>query len=287
MSAAEIPGKRAVSRFDLARDLRAAELDQGAVLVVHSSLAQVGWVLGGPAEMVRALQDVVGPTGTVLMPTFSFNLASWSLPPFDPRHTPSRVGRLTEIFWRMEDVLRSPHPTHSIAAWGALACDMVGGPVDYEPLGVNSPLDRARLAGARILMIGVGQNRNSTVHLAESLAGMPYLAIPFAENVPYETAFSIPAPGAPPTEVRLNEVPGSSEGFEVLDHLLLEKGVAETCLVGDAESTLMTSRDLCETVVALLRADPLLLLRGAKPSEINRRRLAYMLKKTNGGLILG
>lgn len=269
---------RAVSRFDIAKDLRAAGLLPGETVIVHSSLRSIGWILGGPPEVVHAFQDVLGPTGTLLMPAFSFNLASWSMPPFDPLRTPSRVGRLAEIFRHMKAVHRSHHPTHSVAAWGARAEEFLEGPINYEPLGINSPLDRARAAGARILLIGVGQNRNSTIHLAESRAGMPYLSVPFDDTLHHEIAFYIDEPGGRPRELTIREVPGSSEGFAVLDSILQDRGILRRVAVGGADCQLMQSAALCREVESMLRRDPLLLLQGANPSEINRRRRAFMEK---------
>lgn len=268
----------AVSRFDIARDLRAVGLLPGETVIVHSSLRSIGWILGGPHEVVHAFQDVIGPSGTLLMPAFSFNLASWSMPPFDPSRTPSRVGRLAEVFRQMKGVLRSQHPTHSVAAWGARAAEFTDGHLCCEPLGVASPLDRARLAGARIILIGVGQNRNSTIHLAESLARVPYLSVPFDETLRHEIAFYIDEPGGRPRELTIHEVPGSSEGFAVLDSILQDRGVVRRVAVGCADCQLMESAALCREVESMLRRDPLLLLQGANPSEINRRRRAFMEK---------
>lgn len=269
-------GQITFSRSDLIRDVRAAGVEAGDVLVVHSSLRRVGWIDGGPREMVRALEEVLTEEGTLVMPTFSFNMTGWDMPPFDPWRTSSRVGLLTEVFWRSPGVPRSCHPTHSVAAWGALARRLTGGPIDYEPLGVGSPLDRAREAGAKILLLGVGQDRNSTVHLAESIAAMPYLRVPFTFDADCDEAFFYGEKRGRADLLEIREMPGSSECFEVLDPMLAKLGVTRRIRIGGAESTIMSSQELCDTVAGLLDEDPLLLLRSTDPSPVTVRRREFM-----------
>lgn len=268
--------RKAVSRIDLARDLRAAGIERGETLVVHSALGKVGWILGGPIEMIRSFQEVLGPGGTLVMPTFSFSLAGWSQPPFDAWKTASRVGKLTDVFWRQPEVFRTHHPSHSIAAWGRHAEAITRGPIDYEPIGHGSPLDRARELDARILLIGVGHNRNSTVHLAEARADMPYLSVCFTIDADHDEAWYIDEPGGPPRELQINSMPGSSEGFEKLDEMLHNMGVTRRIHIGEAPTWLMESQRLCDTVEDMLRENPLLLLHSSNPSEITRKRLQFM-----------
>src|SRR3954462_13390827 len=63
--------RRLVRRSELARALRAAGVREGAILFVHTSMRALGWVVGGPETVVRALLDAVGPEGTVA------TVASW------------------------------------------------------------------------------------------------------------------------------------------------------------------------------------------------------------------
>ena len=264
------------TRQSLARDLHGAGVRAGDTLIVHSSLRKVGWIAGGAQELIRALQETLGPQGTLVMPTFTFSLAGWQLPPFDPCRTASRVGLLTDTFWRCANVWRSAHPTHSFAAWGRLATQIIDGPLNYEPLGLGSPIDRACNAGAKILLVGVEQNRNSTIHLAESRAAVPYLQIPFTIDDLYDEAWYVDAPSGEARMLAIREMPGSSEGFDVLDEVLVREEIATRCALGDALCTIMPAQRLCDFVVRLLKEDPLMFLNHENPSEITKRRRAIV-----------
>ncbi len=159
----------------------------GMSLLVHSSLSALGWVSGGAQAVVLGLQGAVGPTGTLMLPAFSTGLsdpAYWQAPPvpeawwpivretmpaYDPETTPTRgVGAIPECFRNFPGVRRSAHPHCSFAAWGARAGDLVGAhPLDYC-FGEASPLARLYDADGWVLLLGVGHDRNTSLHLAEA-----------------------------------------------------------------------------------------------------------------------
>lgn len=156
---------------EIAAGLRGIGLDEGDSVVVHSSLSSLGWVDGGAATVVDALLDVVGPGGTVMVPTFT---AASTDAPFDPAETPSETGAVTEELRRRPDAYRSSHPTHSVAAVGPDAEGLVADHEYRESLGPDSPMHRFVARGGKILLVGVDHTANSTIHVAEKLAGVPY-----------------------------------------------------------------------------------------------------------------
>ena len=76
-----------VTRVWLRDDLAALGLKPGMLLMVHTSLSQLGWVIGGPLTVVAALRDCVGAEGTLVMPVFSMD----NTDPARSRH-PRAVG---------------------------------------------------------------------------------------------------------------------------------------------------------------------------------------------------
>ena len=81
-------------KASLLTDLHALGLQPGDDVMVHSSYKSLGGVVGGPAAVVEALLEVVGPHGTLLLPTFTHSGTTH----FDPRTTPSRNGAITDVY---------------------------------------------------------------------------------------------------------------------------------------------------------------------------------------------
>lgn len=181
-----------VTQDSLSRDLTDLGITPGMVLLVHSSLSSLGWVCGGAVTVILALESVLRPYGTLVMPTHSGDLSdpsgwrappvpeSWwdqirqTMPAFDPDLTPTRrVGVIPEAFRKQPDVIRSNHPQVSFAAWGADAFAVVQDHGLEFSLGEKSPLARLYDRESWILLLGVGHQRNTAMHLAEIRAKYP------------------------------------------------------------------------------------------------------------------
>ena len=167
-------GRMNPSYLRLREELEALGCCAGDVLAVHSSLRSMGAVEGGADTVIAALSDAVGPTGTLLLPTFTY-LTSYVDSFYSNIETPSCVGMLSEVFRKREGVLRTNHPTHSVALFGRLARELMEGEEgDDTPMGVHSPYRRLGAVGAKILMIGCGTAHNSYMHALEEEAGAVY-----------------------------------------------------------------------------------------------------------------
>jgi aminoglycoside 3-N-acetyltransferase len=179
------------TRRSLGADLQGLGVRHGMIVIVHASLSSLGWVCGGAVALIQALLDAVGEAGTLVMPSHSGDLSdpsSWvnppvppdwwqlirdELPAYDPLVTPTvGVGRVAEVFRRWPGALRSAHPAMSFSARGPRALDVVGSHELSFSLGDGSPLARLHELDASVLLVGVGHDRNTSLHLAEYRAGI-------------------------------------------------------------------------------------------------------------------
>jgi aminoglycoside 3-N-acetyltransferase len=193
-----VPEKNLVDRStapqtvaSLAEDLDRLGLPAGETVLVHSSLSSLGWVCGGAVALVEALLSVLGPGGTLVVPTHSDDLsdpAQWANPPvpeswwdtiratmpaYRPASTPTRgMGAVPEVVRTWPDARRSDHPQVSFAAVGPASLRITGGHSLADGLGEGSPLARLYELDASILLLGVGHDRNTSLHLAEYRSGV-------------------------------------------------------------------------------------------------------------------
>ncbi|HWL54141.1 MAG TPA: AAC(3) family N-acetyltransferase [Chthoniobacteraceae bacterium] len=218
----------------------------GDLLLVHSALSSLGTVRGGADAVIDALLEAVGPGGTLMMPALSSDV-------FDPARSPSKVGLLTETFRGREGVLRSFHPSHSVTALGARAAEMVAGHLECPTAcGEGTPYAKLMEAGGKILLLGVDQDRNTSLHGLEAMARLPFLKTVTRDYID-------PCDGT----VRSLEItlyPGPHRNFIGLDRRLREAGAMAVAKVGRAVCRLIDAREMRDLLLPELRRDPTVIL---------------------------
>ena len=228
-----------ISSADVTAQLLRLGVQPGGVLVVHCAFSRVRPVAGGPLGLIAALRAALGPAGTLVMPSMSYDDEH----PFDPRATPCVVemGIVADTFWRQPGVRRSDSP-HAFAAAGAQAAHITA-PHPYDaPHGLDSPVGRVYALDGQVLLLGVGQDDNTTIHLAEALAGVRYRrasqVMLLEDGQPVRRAYG--------------EIDHCCQNFGLADGWLQAEGRLARGPVGHAEARLMRSRDLVRVVVERL-----------------------------------
>jgi len=168
-------------------DLSYLGLRSGMTVMVHSSLGNIGWTVGGPVSVVRALLEVLGPEGTLVMPAESPYVsdpsdwndnrvkAEWhetireNLPVFDPLTTPTTMGAIPEAFRTYPGTKRSNHPMVSVCANGRYAREITKEHSLAFCEGRGTPFEKLYDLDGQTLLLGVGFNRCTSLHYAESL----------------------------------------------------------------------------------------------------------------------
>lgn len=219
----------------------------GGVLLVHTSYRAVRPVEGGPLGLIAALLESLGSQGTLVMPSWP----SDDDQPFAPGETPSSadLGIVADTFWRQPGVVRCKHP-QAFAAVGPKAKEITADPLPLPPHIPASPVGRVHDLDGQILLLGVGHQANTTLHLAELIAGVPY-GLDKSCTV-YENG--------KPKRIDYRENDHCCERFVLADGWLREAGLQSEGLVGHAVAKLMRSRDIVDTVVAHLKRDLLVFL---------------------------
>ena len=257
-------------------DLRNIGVKKGDFLIVHSSFKALGLKKGTPENVISAFLEVLGPEGTLMMPTFTYSYSGiWNVRPFNSATTPGiGNGLLTETFRQYPGALRSAHPTYSVAAIGKHAKTVTQDKGKASPFGRGSSYDVAIGLGAMILLLGVGNNRNSAIHYAEIMADLPYNDIPFREFFGHT---AVVKKNDQIKEISLlREYPACSANFGVADDYLLQHGIMKSGKIGCAPCFLMSGKEMTEAVIKRLKKEPAWLLCNnftCEPCALRKKRL--------------
>lgn len=179
----------ALTRAELVADLRRLGVAEGDLVMVHASLKAVGPVHGGPAELAAALQEAVGPAGTLMA------YVSWDRSPYEETLNGARMSRAQKAAWpafdpatagvylgfgalnaylvKLPGARRSGQPDASMVAVGALADHLVAKHPMTAAFGPGSPLERLVKAGGKVLMLGAPPDAVTVLHYAEAIAPIP------------------------------------------------------------------------------------------------------------------
>jgi aminoglycoside 3-N-acetyltransferase len=223
----------------IADDLVALGVSGDGVLVVHTAFSSFGGRAGAPSDLIAALRLAAGAGGTVVMPSMSDDDEH----PFDPRSTPcAGMGIVADTFWRMPGVNRSDSP-HAFAAVGPHAAEITAPhPVDV-PHGLDSPVGRAYDLDAEVLLLGVGHDANTTVHLAENVAGVRYKLPKYATFI-HDGQL---------VRHHYREIDHCCANFALLDSWLEARGHQQRGFIAGAPARLASARDIVAAALDQLR----------------------------------
>jgi len=241
---------------DLLDALAELGIEQGDVLIAHTSFGQFQGFQGGIGEAIEVLQKAVGESGALLIPTLPFSGSALEYVNSgritDLARTPSRMGLLTEIFRRLPGVTRSIHPTHSVAGWGRKAPALLENHhLGRSPCGESSPFHRLLDADGKILLAGVGIRSMTFFHCVEEILQPVMPFSPFTREVfdlqtigtdgnTYETHTYLFDPAV-----------SARRDCELMIPALKEQGLWRETHVGLLRLTVLRARDVKDTLVEM------------------------------------
>lgn len=258
-----------VDRADIARGLRGLGLRTGDAVLVHSAMSRIGNMQGGAAAVVDAFLEVLGPHGTLAVPTFPFTGPMLAHvrgdPDFDVDETPSRTGAIAEEVRTRPGALRSLEPTHPVAALGPLAEFLAEDHVNAEgPCDAHSPLYRltqvesAGGASGYVLLLGVSFRNCTLLHTAEELARVSFIDFETRYRVRGRTRRGAYALSIYCHSAYLHSAPLRAN-FPAIEPELLGRGRLAIGRVGSAECRLAHAGDILEVALDRLATDPFFL----------------------------
>lgn len=240
------------TKHSLMKELEALRIDRRGTLLMHSSMKSIGEVEGGADTVLDALSEYM-KDGLLVLPTHTWSYIKADNPKFEVDNSPSCVGILPELFRKREGVIRSYHPTHSVAALGKDAAAFTEGAERY-----NTPCHRESVWGklldrkATILLAGVDLRRNTFIHGIEEWVDVPDRLTEEQEALTTVlsdgTEISVPS--------RRHKGPASSEYFWKVEDLLEEQGAMYKGVWGDAVVRVCDTVKLYDILAPMLRTNP-------------------------------
>jgi aminoglycoside 3-N-acetyltransferase len=247
----------------LADDLRHLGLPTGAAVLVHASLRALAPVAGGAETLLEALWMVIGESGTLIVPAFSWDAADPAQfrepPPPDeldaaraalvPYTADSPIdaclGVFPQVVHRAAGARRSSVPGSSFVALGRHAVKLVAVQDPDRPYGPGGPLGRLAELDGWVLLLGVDFRCATSVHCAEEHADLAYLRRDPPNRYLVGTG----------QWLEVGRDYGCGEGFNVIQEVLRDRGQLREGSVGAAQSFLARHNHIVEAGLLLLAKD--------------------------------
>ena len=245
---------RLITQEQIQADLRRIGLKKGDHVAVALSLKSIGFVLGGANAFIDAVLTVVGRKGTMMMNTFTKCFPLSEIQPdyvFDSSRTPAFTGLVPNTLLRRKGVIRSRHPTCSMAAIGRLSEWIMSN--HNETANLFLPYERLAQIGGKYLCIGLGDRLVAIRHESQRKAG--YFDFPplFKLGVLYTSL------EGENKLFKMNFVPCTSKLHEIVPKIELTSHLRRG-KIGNADAILAPADKIIETMTAILKEQPALTL---------------------------
>lgn len=250
------------NRESLAAALTEVGVQAGDVVFTHSNIGYFGIPEEGrkPAQVLEcvlgAFQDVLGPSGTLVVPTFSYSFCKGQS--FDVKATPSDCGAFSEYVRQRKGAVRSHDPIFSVACLGAQAEELASR-VGVHCFGQESFWER--FLNQNGLICNLNFDAGSTfVHYVERQIGVPYR---------YDKLFVgrvVQDPARTEAVFACNDAsnPSTHAAFERFDMLARQEQVASTSRVGRGAIVALRATDTFSLIERELERSPWFLTHGGK-----------------------
>ncbi len=162
-----------LTRHDIHSFLKGLGIKPSDTVMVHSSMRALGEVEGGCDGLIDSFKSYL-TDGIFLIPTHTWASIGHDVFEYDPKVSVPCIGALPTVAAFRKDGFRSLHPTHSVAAFGKRAQEFIKGEeAATSPCPPGGVWARLYDEDAKILLIGVGLNRNTYIHAIDEKIDLP------------------------------------------------------------------------------------------------------------------
>lgn len=240
------------TKESLIKQLGALGIYSEGTVLIHSSMKSLGEVEGGADTVLDAFTSYM-KDGLLVLPTHTWSYINTENPRFDVQQSKVCIGILPELFRQRPGVVRSWHPTHSVAALGRDAVEFTRDDHHFDtPCARGSAWGKLLDRQATILLVGVDLKRNTFIHGIEE-----WVDIPGRLTDEPEMLYTITPDG---TEI---EVPSRrhcglpwSEHFWKVDEVLISRGAMRMGQLGDAVVRVCDAAAITAILTEMLEDDP-------------------------------
>ena len=162
-----------VTKQEIQEFLKQTGIRHDDKVTVHCSLRAIGEIEDGADGLIDAFCGYLS-AGLLLVPTHTWDTVTREHPFYDVRTEVPCIGTLAKVAAFRKDAVRSLHPTHSVAAFGKNAAEYVRGEErSASPAPVGGCLSRLYEEHGKILLLGVGHDKNTYLHAVDERLRIP------------------------------------------------------------------------------------------------------------------
>ena len=237
---------------EVRRTLNALSIPRKAAVLLHSSFKNLSREGYSAESILSSIVDYM-KEGNLLLPTMSWRYVSPESPQFHPLKTPSNTGILSEVFLKKFNVLRSIHPTHSVAGLGKNVSTILGTHhLDDTPCSKKSPFSLLERNNGYVVMMGIGFDCCTLIHCAEELVAPDLYLKPVEETENYQCIDY----KNKMLNVRLRRHLYLPRNYWQFQDLLASEGKIRVACLGNTICLSFKARDLLRIVLERLQKDP-------------------------------
>ena len=234
------------TKEELKKQIEDMGIKSDDTVLIHTSFKAVGEVEGGINGFIDAFKEYLSD-GLFIIPTHTWANVRKETPVFDVRSTKPCIGAVPCVAAFREDGIRSLHPTHSVWATGKDAISFTQGEEHSQtPAPIGGCWHNLAQRNAKILLIGVGNNRNTFIHAVDEMAHLDDRLAPQAWDISI-----IDYNGEKITHPYRNHHEAGSENFGNFEKMFIAKGVQTSGQLGNAEVKICDAKKCAEVLLKL------------------------------------